>query len=721
MKNSATILPPRRWAVAQPARQAKRIFSQGLRLLPIAILLAGLVATVAPVPEAHAATFDVNDTGDVGDANHGDGVCDDGSGKCTLRAAIDEANALAGPDTINLTLPGPYHLTAGELTVSSEISLNGNGEIVSAGGSARVFNVTGIFHPDGAGNLSLNGVTIRDGNADSGGGILIDWGGTLSVFNSSILNNVSDTNGGGVHSFFGTLNIVNSTISGNRAKDGGGVSHFQFGPATASLSHVTITNNQGDTRGGGISAFGLINVKNTIVAGNSTGGSGPDCSDDPQFGPFILTEGYNFIGDNSGCDGAFPSGTPNANNDLVGTSGSPLDPLLGDLADNGGPTETHALSPGSQAIDHIPQGINGCGTDVNADQRGVARPQGAGCDIGAFEFDATAQNLPPTADAGGPYAGDEGSAFALDGASASDPDDDPLTYAWSVDSALCGFSDPTVLQPILTCSDNGNFTATLTVDDGVNEPVSRATEVAVDNVAPEVGAISGPTDPVDMGDMPLSASASFSDPGTADTHTAAWDWDDGSVDTIDPATSPTSASHSYTAPGAYTIQLTVTDDDGGSDVSVLQLVVYDPDGGFVTGGGWIDSPEGAYAADLSLAAKANFGFGAKYKKGATVPTGQTEFQFADLNFHSDTYDWLVLAGPKAQLKGTGTIDGAGNYGFMLTIVDAELAPGTDVDLFRIKIWDREKGDALVYDSQMGDANSADPMIALGGGNVKLHP
>ncbi|MEW6570999.1 MAG: hypothetical protein AB1390_07470 [Nitrospirota bacterium] len=83
------------------------------------------------------------------------------------------------------------------------------------------------------------------------------------------------------------------------------------------------------------------------------------------------------------------------------------------------------------------------------------------------------------------------------------------------------------------------------------------------------------------------------------------------------------------------------------------VVIYDPEGGFVTGGGWIESPIGAYVPDPALTGRGTFGFVSKYKRGATVPTGVTEFQFkvANLNFHSDTYQWLVVSGPKAQYKG----------------------------------------------------------------------
>jgi hypothetical protein len=171
----------------------------------------------------------------------------------------------------------------------------------------------------------------------------------------------------------------------------------------------------------------------------------------------------------------------------------------------------------------------------------------------------------------------------------------------------------------------------------------------------------------------------------------------------------------------YAIQVTVTDDDGEATTESVMVVVYDPEGGFVTGGGWIDSPERAYAPDPSLTGKATFGFVAKYKKGAQTPEGQTEFVFkvADLNFHSSSYDWLVVAGAKAMFKGIGTINGVGNYGFMLSAIDAELTPSTDVDLFRIKIWDRDT-DELVYDNQIGADDDAEPTTEIGGGSIVIH-
>ncbi len=153
--------------------------------------------------------------------------------------------------------------------------------------------------------------------------------------------------------------------------------------------------------------------------------------------------------------------------------------------------------------------------------------------------------------------------------------------------------------------------------------------------------------------------------------------------------------------------------DGLGD-PVSEYVLYDPwigQGGMVTGGGWIMSPAGAYTADPDLSGKATFGFVSRYKKGAAVPTGNTRFNFqvADLNFHSDSYDWLVIAGEKAMYKGTGTINGAGDYGFMLSAVDS------DIDKFRIKIWDKAT-DSIIYDNQVGGPDGTE----LGGGRIVIH-
>ena len=152
------------------------------------------------------------------------------------------------------------------------------------------------------------------------------------------------------------------------------------------------------------------------------------------------------------------------------------------------------------------------------------------------------------------------------------------------------------------------------------------------------------------------------------------------------------------------------------------VVIYDPDGGFVTGGGWINSPAGAYLANPSLTGRASFGFVSKYQHGANVPTGNTEFQFraASFNFKSTAYDWLVIAGARAQYKGTGTINGSGNYGFMLTAIDGQINGGGGVDKFRIKICDKNTNAAIVCDNQIGAADGDDPATAIGGGSIVIH-
>ena len=244
------------------------------------------------------------------------------------------------------------------------------------------------------------------------------------------------------------------------------------------------------------------------------------------------------------------------------------------------------------------------------------------------------------------------------------------------------------------------------------------------NTAPVIDAISAPLDPLPV-PATIAVGASFTDPDVGNSHTATWDWGDNSTSpgTVIEEEGSVAGTHVYTTAGVYTVKLTVVGDGENSAQSAFRyVVVYDAEGGFVTGGGWIDSPEGAYAPDPSLTGKATFGFVSKYKKGAKEPTGETEFQFkvADLNFHSTSYDWLVVAGHKAKYKGGGTINGGGNYGFMLSAVDEKLTPSTDVDRFRIKIWDKDNGDAVVYDNQMGADEDAVPATAIGGGSIVIH-
>ena len=178
-------------------------------------------------------------------------------------------------------------------------------------------------------------------------------------------------------------------------------------------------------------------------------------------------------------------------------------------------------------------------------------------------------NEPPVANAGGPYAGNEGAAIALSGSSASDPDLDPLTYAWTVDSALCSFDSASALNPNLTCTDNGSFVATLTVDDGT-DTASDTAAVTVSNVAPT--ATFGNDGPVDEGsDFTLSLT-NPTDPG-ADTFTYAFDCGDGNgygaASASNTATCPT------TLPGVRSVKGKIIDDDGGETEYSASITVND--------------------------------------------------------------------------------------------------------------------------------------------------
>ena len=152
------------------------------------------------------------------------------------------------------------------------------------------------------------------------------------------------------------------------------------------------------------------------------------------------------------------------------------------------------------------------------------------------------------------------------------------------------------------------------------------------------------------------------------------------------------------------------------------VVIFDPNGGFVTGGGWINSPAGASARLPDRDRQGELRVRLEVQEGSNVPEGETEFQFkaGDLNFHSSAYDEsLVISGHKAQYRGTGTINGVPGYRFLLTAYDGQVArrrgsgqvPHEDHD-----------GRLVVYDNRMGvseDLDLADPM-AIAGGSIVIH-
>ncbi|HZS08970.1 MAG TPA: lamin tail domain-containing protein [Blastocatellia bacterium] len=274
----------------------------------------------------------------------------------------------------------------------------------------------------------------------------------------------------------------------------------------------------------------------------------------------------------------------------------------------------------------------------------------------------------------------------------------------------------------------GTTTVNVVAKDAAGNPAGCTFNVTVTNPAP-AATITGPSSgAVYAVNTPVNFTGMFTDAGGG-THAANWTFDNiAQAGTVNEATGAVSATQTFDTAGVYLVTLTVSDSCGGSGTAntvgglTAMVVIYDPDGGYVTGGGWINSPAGAYAANPALTGRASFGFVSKYERGANVPTGRTEFQFqaAGFNFHSTSYDWLVVAGARAQYKGTGTVNGSGNYGFMLTAIDGQINGGGGADRFRIRIWDKYNGDTIVYDNQINDPDSADPTTVLGGGSIVIH-
>jgi hypothetical protein len=231
----------------------------------------------------------------------------------------------------------------------------------------------------------------------------------------------------------------------------------------------------------------------------------------------------------------------------------------------------------------------------------------------------------------------------------------------------------------------------------------------------------------------VTLAATISDPDTGDTHTATWTLTDDYWGTqeIPGTVNGTSIQNviQLSHAGIYHISVTVIDEDGATGTSDTVnneppmpafVVIYDPDGGFVTGGGWIWSPADSlrWVPDEinNTEGKASFGFVAKYQKGASVPSGSTEFQFhaGNFQFKSTVYEWLVVTGDKARYSGWGTIEGlTGTYAFTLTAIDKSSG-----DKFRIKIWDEATGH-VIYDNKRGQDDDADPTL-IGGGSIIIH-
>ncbi len=364
----------------------------------------------------------VNNNGDTHDSNVGNGVCADSNGNCTLRAAVEEANA--NPmflDGINFALPiaSTIDLTLGELTLSTHIYIAGPGarrltvQRSSAQGTAdfRIFKVSSANtfpYP-----TTIRGLTIKNGKTTSdGGAVFTDYGSVLQLTEVAVTNNTSasgaifsagvlyvarslvgsnigtGTFGGGITSINpqGTSIISNSTITDNSGIQGGGI----YNIGSLLLINDTITNNSASTAGSSVmnDSSGTVNVLNTII--------GMDVSSTIS----SLSGAFNSLGNNLITDARNSTGFTNGTNGDQVSNNNTINALLGTLADNGGQTDTRALLNGSPAIN----AGNSCvyNTPCNlpvipinfrlmTDQRlNNLRLGGTAVDVGAFEYQTNA-------------------------------------------------------------------------------------------------------------------------------------------------------------------------------------------------------------------------------------------------------------------------------------------------------------------------------------------
>jgi hypothetical protein len=361
----------------------------------------------------------------------------------TYNLALGETFPLTINKTLTLTGAGAGSTILDAIGANQRVITINSGTVTIAGVTitgGRVSCTGSLGFPCGAnggglvnsGTLTLTNSTVSGntasctGECDAEGGGLENFG-TLTLTNSTVSGNAAtcsgfdcDKRGGGLGNA-GTMTLTNSTVSGNTARRGGGLFNFTFTTTTPflTLTNSTVSGNVASL-GGGLENFGTLALTNSTVSGNTASlggglindgngiltltnvtmsGNTASCTSGCGSGPggglangsFIAppTLMNTIIANNTGGNCSVPLAPGGHNLDSGNTCGFTgpgdlrnIDPLLGPLANNGGPTQTHALLPGSPAID---AGSPDCPPPAT-DQRGVSRPQGAACDIGAFEF-----------------------------------------------------------------------------------------------------------------------------------------------------------------------------------------------------------------------------------------------------------------------------------------------------------------------------------------------
>lgn len=352
-------------------------------------------------------------------------VVDAEDGMISLREAIASANTTPGPDDIVFDFghdgPAVIRLEQGELEITDAVTITGDGPdllTIDAGNGAdntfgtrdgyRIFNIDNGDNSDQI-DVEISGLTLTGGDVDGDGGAILNRE-NLTVTSSNISGNSAGFGGGGISSD-GTVTVTSSTVSGNSAEREGGriaggnvivtsstisgnwtcfVCPSSFGGGihayNLTVTSSTISGNSAWFSGGGIYVSGdPVTIENSIVARNS-GNRRPDLS----LGFAEVDIDYSLISDNTGTGLAeAPVGSPDANGNLIGGPiNGVIDRMLGALADNGGPTQTHALLPGSPAINAgDPMAMAGVDGVTLYDQRGDAfdRVVGGRIDMGAFE------------------------------------------------------------------------------------------------------------------------------------------------------------------------------------------------------------------------------------------------------------------------------------------------------------------------------------------------
>jgi hypothetical protein len=313
-------------------------------------------------------------------------------GPGSLRQALMDSN---DGDTIDATgISGVITLVFGELLVQKSVTINGAGaDVLAVEGNTNIR----VFQIGTNETVTISDLTIRNGQGDFGGGILNGAASTLTIINSTLSGNFGAFGGAAYNE--GTLSIVNSTVSGNTSNEGGGI----YNAGTLTITNSTLS---GNTAGGGgaIITEGTLQIANSTLSGNSANFAGGIFNLGAlQIGNTILNAGASGVNIYSnGTSGVMSLGynisSDNGNGFLNGPGDQvDVDPLLGPLQDNGGPTFTHALLPSSPASN---AGDPGFTPPPFFDQRGPGfdRVVSGRIDIGSFEVQSGATPTPtPTA------------------------------------------------------------------------------------------------------------------------------------------------------------------------------------------------------------------------------------------------------------------------------------------------------------------------------------